>query len=95
MIQSLRVPISSSPLRESIPYHPKSLRRRLKDLSMVRCEVMKKEFPYSVETILRSLGVREGGSDKIAFTKIGTEPYVFLLGPERLNGKGNDNGKEE
>ncbi|HJB84917.1 MAG TPA: SAM-dependent methyltransferase [Candidatus Alistipes merdigallinarum] len=83
------------PLRESIPYHPKSLRRRLKDLSIVRCEVMKKEFPYSVETILRSLGVREGGSDKIAFTKIGTEPYVFLLGPERLNGKGNDNGKEE
>ena len=51
---------------------------------MVRCEVMKREFPYSIETILRSLGIREGGSDKIAFTKIGAEPYAFLLGPERL-----------
>jgi hypothetical protein len=50
------------------PFDPKTLRRRLKNEGIKSIDIMKREFPLSTADIARRLGVREGGSRKIAFT---------------------------
>jgi hypothetical protein len=51
------------------PFDPKSLRRRLKSGGVKNLNILKREFPLSSADIARQLGVREGGSTTIAFTR--------------------------
>ena len=49
---------------------------------ITRCNLLKKDFPQDAETIAKSLGIRQGGTHYAAFTRIGTQPYVLMLGDE-------------
>ncbi|MDR0907037.1 MAG: class I SAM-dependent methyltransferase [Rikenellaceae bacterium] len=51
------------------PFDPKTLRRRLKTEGIKSLDIMRRDFPLSSTDIARSLGVREGGSHTIAFTR--------------------------
>jgi hypothetical protein len=51
------------------PFDPKALRRRLKAGNIKNIDIMKRDFPLPAADIARQLGVREGGSRRIAFTR--------------------------
>lgn len=55
------------PIERIEPYAPKELKRRLKG---VGAEVMKHDFPYSVEEIRRQTGLKPGSRLRLAFTRI-------------------------
>ncbi len=57
-------------------YSPKVLRR---ELSGVRVQIFKREFPYSTHQICEQLKIKEGGEQKIAFTRIGKRNLVIFL----------------
>lgn len=58
------------------PYDPKGLKRALKG---VRVELLKRDFPLTIEELRRRLGVKAGDDERLAFTKIGTEYWTIRL----------------
>lgn len=58
------------------PYDPKALRRELKGR---RAELLKRDFPLTTAQIAAQTGIREGGSLRLAFTKIGREFWTIRL----------------
>lgn len=58
------------------PYDPGRLRRTLRGR---RVEILKHDFPLPAAAIARSLGVREGGDERLAFTRIGGHLWVIRL----------------
>ncbi len=51
------------------PFDPKGLKRRLKEEGVKGIDIMKRNFTLPAADIARQLGVREGGTTAIAFTK--------------------------
>ena len=66
-------------IREILPFQPKKLKTMLKASGTGRINILKKDFPQSTETIAKALGVKQGGSDYMAFTRIGTALYALFL----------------
>ena len=58
------------------PYDPKQLKRKLKGC---RVELLKRDFPFSIEELRRRLGVVAGNEVRLAFTKIGTSYWTIRL----------------
>lgn len=58
------------------PYDPKRLRRELQGGS---AELMKRDFPLGGAELARRLSVREGGTKRLAFTKIGGHFWTIRL----------------
>lgn len=58
------------------PFDPKGLKRALKGL---RGEVLKRDFPLSVEELRRKLALKAGDEVRLAFTKIGAEYWTIRL----------------
>lgn len=63
------------------PYDPKALRRELKG---VGAELLKRDFPFTTAQIVAQTGMREGGTRRLAFTKIGREFWTIRLKPLHL-----------
>lgn len=61
------------------PYHPKRLRKSLKDSGIGRINILKRDFPHSAETIARHLGVREGGTVDVAFAVTSGSPWAVFV----------------
>ena len=70
------------PIREMAFYQPKKLKQALKAAGISRCNLLKKEFPFDAERIARALGIRQGGDDSFAFTRIEGKLYALMLGEE-------------
>lgn len=70
------------PIQWAAPYKPKTLKSRCKQEGITRCNLLKKDFPHDAEAIAKALGIRQGGNQYAAFTRIGTQPYVLMLGTE-------------
>lgn len=70
------------PIQWAAPYKPKTLKSRFKQEGITRCNLLKKDFPHDAEAIAKALGIRQGGNQYAAFTRIGTQPYVLMLGTE-------------
>lgn len=70
------------PIQWTAPYKPKTLKTRFKQEGITRCNLLKKDFPLDAGTIAKALGIRQGGNHYAAFTRIGTQPYVLMLGTE-------------
>jgi hypothetical protein len=51
------------------PFDPKRLKREMKGQKV---QILKREFPFATERLIAMIGVKEGGSKKIAFTTIGS-----------------------
>ncbi len=60
-------------------YEPKRIRQELSQRGIERAEVMKREFPHSMERITKQLKIKEGGYDRIALTTIGGKMIVMIL----------------
>ena len=58
------------------PFDPKALKREMKGR---RVQVFKRDFPLATERLLAMTGIKEGGSEKVAFTTIGGEYLVIRL----------------
>ena len=58
------------------PFDPKQLKRALKG---VRAEVLKRDFPLSVEELRRRLSLKAGDDRRLAFTKIGADYWTIRL----------------
>ena len=62
------------------PYDPRTLKRSLRqELPDGRAEILKRDFPLATAEIARRIGVTEGGSRRIAFTKIGGKLWTIRL----------------
>jgi hypothetical protein len=61
------------------PFDPKSLRRRLKVEGVKSIDIMKREFPLSATEIAHRLGVSEGGSRTIAFTRAADRLWQIVV----------------
>ena len=65
---------------ESIePFAPKTLKRRLRELDIRRADIMRREFPLSCDQIASQLGISQGGTLRICFTKIGGQLFQIVL----------------
>ncbi len=65
------------------PFDPKSLKRRLREQGVKNVEIMRRDFPLSAAEIARQLGVREGGTTQIAFTRAAGKLWqIFLHHPQ-------------
>lgn len=62
------------------PYSPKKLKKALKESGIGRINILKRDFPYSTETIARHLGIKEGGTVDIAFTEVSGSPWAVFVG---------------
>lgn len=69
----------SYPIRQIVPYQPKKLKSRFKSEGIVRCNLLKKDFPLNAAQIAAALGIREGGTSRAAFTCLENERYAILL----------------
>ena len=67
-------------IEEIAEYRPKRLKKRMKEDGVKRINVLRRDFPSPSAEICKSLGVAEGGSANLAFTKIGAKAFVLLLG---------------
>ena len=82
------------PIREMAFYQPKKLKQALKAAGISRCNLLKKEFPFDAEGIARALGIRQGGDDSIAFTRIEGKLYALMLGEEIPSKKMTDDAED-
>ena len=57
-------------------FNPKLLKRTLKGH---RVELLKRDFPISIEELRQRLAVKPGGEMRLAFTKIGEEYWTIRL----------------
>lgn len=65
---------------ESIePFAPKTLKRRLRELGIRRADIMRREFPLSCDQIASQLGISQGGTRRICFTRIDGQLFQILL----------------
>jgi hypothetical protein len=65
---------------ESIePFDPKALKRRLKARGIKNIDILRRDFPLSTADIARGLGIREGGSTAIAFTRASGKLWQIIL----------------
>ena len=62
------------------PYHPKSLKKELRQRGMDRCNLMRNDFPLGVEVVARALGIGQGGSRFAALCRIDGSLSLVLLG---------------
>lgn len=60
-------------------YHPKTLKKILKERKITGICVMKRNFIPSAEEIRKSLAVKEGNQQAVAFTAIKGEKYALFL----------------
>ncbi len=58
------------------PFDPRALKRELKGLGV---ELLKRDFPHSVEEVRRRTGLRAGSDRRIALTKIGGACWTIRL----------------
>ncbi len=63
-------------VREVLPFNEKALRKRLKGR---RVEIMQRDFPLSNAAICSRLGVREGGTERWCFARVGGRCFAFGL----------------
>lgn len=61
------------------PFDPKGLKRRLKESGVKSMDIMKRNFPLSSADIARQLGVREGGTRTVAFTKAAGKLWQIII----------------
>ncbi len=57
-------------------FDPKALKRELKGRGM---EILKRDFPYSIEELMRRTGTRAGSEHRLALTKIGSDFWTIHL----------------
>lgn len=62
-------------------YQPKHLKKSLKEEGIRQINILRRDFSCQSEEIKRALGVQEGGTIWIAFTKIEGKPMVFRVEP--------------
>lgn len=67
------------PIRQILPYRPKILKSHFKTEGIERCNLLKKDFPFTAAQIASALGIREGGNRYAAFTSLGHHRYAILL----------------
>ncbi len=67
------------PIRDIFPYQPKKLKSWFKTEGISRCNLLKKDFPWTSAQIASALGIREGGTHYAAFTRLGKEHYAIIL----------------
>lgn len=64
------------------PFDPKALKRRLREQKIKSIDILKRNFPLRSADIARQLAVREGGTQKIAFTRAADRLWQIILKPE-------------
>jgi hypothetical protein len=69
------------PIASLEPFDPKALKRTLKARGVKNIDIFRRDFPLSTADIARQLGVREGGSTRIAFTRASGRLWQIVLGP--------------
>ena len=74
-----RLPGRAYTIKEVRPYSPKKLKKELKEAGIRRVDILKHDFPYSTADIARQLGVAEGGTTKIAFTRTDEIPVAIFI----------------
>jgi hypothetical protein len=57
------------------PYSP----REFKKYGLKRADIMVRDFPQTAQQVARQLGLKEGGSDKLAFTRIAGKLWMMQL----------------
>jgi len=67
------------PIEAIVPYRPKALKKELAARGIGRLDILKKDFRPAAETVAKALGVKQGGTRRIAFTTIGGTQYAVLL----------------
>ncbi|MFI3259664.1 MAG: RsmD family RNA methyltransferase [Rikenellaceae bacterium] len=60
-------------------YDPKRCSKELAARGIKRAEILKREFPHSVERITKQLKIKEGGRQRIALTTIVNRPIMVIL----------------
>lgn len=60
-------------------FDPKSLKRELKAKGIRRINILKRDFPLDSDTLARQIGVTQGGSHSIAFTRTGGTLLQIVL----------------
>lgn len=63
-------------IAEAVPFNEKALRRRLKGL---RIEILQRDFPLSNSALCARLGIREGGTERWCFARVGGKGFAFKL----------------
>lgn len=66
-------------IEEAVSYSPRILKAMLRSRKI---EIIRRNFMLSNAEIARSLGCREGGSERWCFTRIGDTQWAFRLGKE-------------
>jgi hypothetical protein len=51
------------------PFDPKALKRRLKTDGIHSIDILRRDFPLASSDLARALGIRQGGTLAIAFTR--------------------------
>lgn len=67
------------PIETIVPYRPKALKKELAARDIGRIDILKKDFRLPAETIAKALGVKQGGTRRIAFTTVDGTHYAVLL----------------
>ncbi|MFI3305617.1 MAG: methyltransferase domain-containing protein [Rikenellaceae bacterium] len=60
-------------------YDTKPLRRILAERGIDRAQIMKRDFPHSVERITKQLKIREGGVRRVVFTTVASRQIAIIL----------------
>jgi len=68
------------PIERIEPFDPKRLRKEWKGRG---AEILKRDFPWSIEQIRSRTGLRPGDELRLAFTRIGPEYWTIQLGRRR------------
>lgn len=65
-------------------YAPKQIKKKLAERGISRIEIMHRRFPYDTGAIAKSLGVKEGGLDRWAFTTHGGKVVAVELSDQEI-----------
>jgi hypothetical protein len=68
-------------IEERMAYRPKRLKKWLAERGVSRVNLLRRGFPFTSEQIKGALGVSEGGTEWLAFTRIAGENAVFRVAP--------------
>ncbi len=60
-------------------YDTKPLRRLLAERGIDRAQILKRDFPHSVERITKQLKIREGGARRVVFTTVESRQIAIIL----------------
>lgn len=64
---------------EMQPYRPKTLKKELAAAGLRRADLLLRNFPFPAETVCRALGIRQGGTEPIAFTRTAQTLWAIRL----------------